>query len=50
MHGKRVFSWHDGRKYKGDYFDDKKEGNGVFITRANSGLKDDNSRLSSLYR
>jgi len=24
MHGKGLFSWADGRKYEGDYFDDKK--------------------------
>jgi hypothetical protein len=30
MHGKGVFTWPDGRKYEGDYLDDKKEGFGVF--------------------
>jgi len=30
MHGKGVFSWADGRKYEGDYFDDKKQGQGIF--------------------
>ena len=31
MQGKGVFTWPDGRLYKGDYLDDKKEGHGVFI-------------------
>ena len=26
-----MFTWTDGRSYKGDYKDDKKEGHGVFI-------------------
>jgi hypothetical protein len=30
MHGYGVFTWADGRKYEGQYFDDKKEGRGVF--------------------
>ena len=30
MEGKGVFSWSDGRKYEGDYKDDKKHGNGIF--------------------
>jgi hypothetical protein len=30
MHGSGVFTWHDGRRYEGDYFDDKKEGQGIF--------------------
>ena len=30
MEGTGVFTWPDGRKYEGDYVDDKKEGNGVF--------------------
>ena len=25
-----IFSWPDGRRYEGDYKDDKKDGNGVF--------------------
>ena len=31
MHGYGDFSWADGRVYKGEYVDDKKEGQGVFI-------------------
>jgi len=31
MHGKGIFTWKDGRKYEGDYFEDKKHGFGVFI-------------------
>ena len=31
MHGTGVFTWADGRKYEGEYFDDKKEGHGVFF-------------------
>ena len=27
MHGKGVYSWADGRKYEGDYFNDKKNVN-----------------------
>ena len=30
MDGEGVFTWPDGRKYTGQYRDDKKEGYGVF--------------------
>ena len=30
MHGSGVFTWADGRRYEGEYVDDKKEGHGVF--------------------
>jgi len=30
MEGTGEFSWADGRKYVGDYVDDKKEGYGIF--------------------
>lgn len=30
MDGKGVFSWPDGRKYEGDYLEDKKHGLGTF--------------------
>lgn len=30
MEGSGTFSWPDGRKYEGDYVDDKKEGQGIF--------------------
>ena len=30
MHGAGIFTWADGRKYDGEYFDDKKQGHGVF--------------------
>ena len=30
MHGKGTFTWSDGRKYIGEYNEDKKHGNGVF--------------------
>jgi len=30
MDGEGEFRWPDGRKYKGEYKDDKKEGFGVF--------------------
>ena len=30
MDGTGVFTWSDGRKYDGEYIDDKKEGHGVF--------------------
>jgi len=30
MHGKGVFSWPDGRKYEGEYLEDKKHGYGMF--------------------
>ena len=30
MHGKGVFTWSDGRRYDGEYYDDKKSGYGVF--------------------
>ena len=31
MHGRGVFTWKDGRKYEGDYVDDKKHGYGEFL-------------------
>lgn len=31
MHGKGIFTWKDGKKYEGDYFEDKKHGFGAFI-------------------
>jgi hypothetical protein len=31
MEGSGVFTWPDGRKYDGEYIDDKKEGNGKYI-------------------
>ena len=31
MHGKGIFIWPDGRTYEGDYYEDKKQGRGVFI-------------------
>ena len=31
MHGRGIFTWADGRRYDGEYVDDKKEGHGVFI-------------------
>lgn len=30
MHGKGVYTWKDGRKYEGEYINDKKHGNGVY--------------------
>jgi len=30
MHGRGVFSWKDGRKYTGEYVEDKKSGHGTF--------------------
>tara|TARA_B110000305_G_C18976336_1_gene419551 strand:+ start:232 stop:372 length:141 start_codon:yes stop_codon:yes gene_type:complete len=30
MEGRGVFGWPDGRKYEGDYVNDKKEGSGNF--------------------
>ena len=30
MSGYGVFDWPDGRKYEGDYLDDKKHGHGTF--------------------
>jgi len=30
MHGEGVFTWTDGRKYTGEYKNDKKDGQGVF--------------------
>lgn len=30
MHGMGLFTWSDGRKYEGEYVDDKKEGKGTF--------------------
>ena len=30
MHGKGTYTWSDGRKYEGDYVNDKKEGLGTY--------------------
>ena len=30
MEGKGKFDWPDGRRYEGQYTDDKKEGHGIF--------------------
>ena len=30
MEGSGIFTWPDGRRYEGEYKDDKKEGEGVF--------------------
>ena len=30
MHGKGVYAWKDGRKYEGEYFNDKKHGFGIY--------------------
>jgi len=30
MHGTGVFTWPDGKRYKGKYFEDKKDGYGEF--------------------
>ena len=30
MHGKGIYSWPDGRKYDGDYKEDKKHGIGTY--------------------
>lgn len=30
MHGKGLYTWLDGRKYEGDYENDKKHGLGVY--------------------
>lgn len=30
MHGKGKYSWKDGRFYDGEYFEDKKQGYGVY--------------------
>jgi len=31
MEGQGVFTWVDGRKYEGEYLDDKKHGYGKFV-------------------
>ena len=31
MKGSGIFTWNDGRKYQGEYIDDKKEGHGIFF-------------------
>ena len=31
MHGKGVYTWKDGRKYEGEYKNDKKDGHGIYI-------------------
>jgi hypothetical protein len=30
MNGTGVFTWADGRRYQGEYYDDKKHGKGTF--------------------
>ena len=43
MNGKGIYTWPDGKKYEGDYYNDKKHGHGIF-TWAN-GYKYDGSWL-----
>ena len=31
LHGRGYFTWPDGRKYEGQFVDDKKQGYGVYI-------------------
>lgn len=31
MHGKGVYTWKDGRRYEGEYVNDKKQGWGQYI-------------------
>ena len=31
MHGKGVYTWADGRKYEGDYLNDRKHGFGSYV-------------------
>ena len=30
LHGRGVYTWPDGRKYEGEYKDDKKDGEGIY--------------------
>lgn len=30
MHGRGIFTWEDGRRYEGEYFNDKKHGRGRY--------------------
>jgi len=30
MHGKGIYTWQDGRRYEGEYVDDKKHGYGIY--------------------
>lgn len=30
MHGRGVYTWKDGRKYEGEYINDKKAGYGIY--------------------
>ena len=31
MEGSGIYTWPDGRKYEGEYINDKKEGHGIFF-------------------
>lgn len=31
MHGKGIYTWIDGRRYEGEYYNDKKHGFGNYI-------------------
>ena len=44
MDGSGVFTWPDGRRYEGEYIDDKKEGRGIFYW--NDGRKYDGQWLN----
>ena len=33
MDGKGVFTWKDGRRYEGEYKEDKKDGFGIYIAK-----------------
>ena len=39
MHGKGAFTWPDGRRYIGEYANDKKEGFGEFIWQDGRGYR-----------
>lgn len=30
MHGKGIYTWKDGRRYEGEYLNDKKHGYGIY--------------------
>lgn len=36
MNGRGIFSWVDGKKFVGEYLDDKKHGDGIFFWYLNN--------------
>ena len=49
MHRKGVFTWSDGKKYEGDYFNDKKKNNDNLIDLMERSILDSGRMASSMF-